>query len=144
MIEFKLERKYKKEKYTIGNLYVNGDFVCNILEDADRGLKKDMPLSEIKRIKVYGETAIPAGRYEIELSLSPRFGRQLPLLLNVPGYSGIRIHRGNTNEDSLGCLLPGENKAKGKVINSAKWEERIINMMRKAKEDGEPCFITIE
>lgn len=117
-LNLKLERKWKKEKYTIGNLYVNGVFFSNVLEDTVRGLRQDMTPEEIKKIKIHGQTAIPSGRYEIRVTLSARFRRQLPILLNVPGYAGVRIHPGNTDANTEGCLLPGKNDRIGQVSNS--------------------------
>ena len=117
-LNLKLERKWKKEKYTIGNLYVNGVFFSNVLEDTVRGLRQDMTPEEIKKIKIHGQTAIPSGRYEIRMTLSARFRRQLPILLNVPGYAGVRIHPGNNDANTEGCLLPGKNDRVGQVSNS--------------------------
>lgn len=117
-LNLKLERKWKKEKYTIGNLYVNGVFFSNVLEDTVRGLRQDMTPEEIQKIKIHGQTAIPSGRYEIRVTLSARFRRQLPILLNVPGYAGVRIHPGNTDANTEGCLLPGKNDRIGQVSNS--------------------------
>lgn len=117
-LNLKLERKWKKEKYTIGNLYVNGVFFSNVLEDTVRGLRQDMTPEEIQKIKIHGQTAIPSGRYEIRVTLSARFRRQLPILLNVPGYAGVRIHPGNNDANTEGCLLPGKNDRVGQVSNS--------------------------
>ena len=125
-----LKRTAKRPTYTIGKLYVDGVYFCDTLEDADRGLSQDMPLLEIQRIKVMHETAIPAGTYKVIVSQSPRFGRLLPRLLDVPGFEGILIHRGNTDKDTSGCILVGENKAVGKVINSTQYELRLVEMLR--------------
>lgn len=133
-----LQRKYKKEKYTIGNLFIDGVFFCNTIEDKDRRLFQDTPLSEIKKIKVYGETAIPYGTYNIKLTYSPKFKKTLPLLELVPGFEGIRIHSGNTEKDSLGCIIVGENKAKGKVLNSKKTMDKLMEKLKEQKS------ITIE
>ena len=97
-----LIRKIKTDKSTIGELFINGEFQCYILEDTDRGLYQDMPLQELLSKKIYGETAIPTGTYEVVISFSNRFKKYLPLLLNVPGYEGIRIHPGNYAKDTLG------------------------------------------
>ncbi len=105
-MEILLQRDTFTDKSTIGKLYIDGRFECYVLEDKDRGLKSDMPLSEINSKKVYGETAIPYGKYEIKVTMSNRFKKDLPILLNVPGYEGIRIHTGNTDADTHGCLLP--------------------------------------
>lgn len=106
-MELKLIRRFFSEKATIGELYVNGSFLCNTLEDVDRGLYKDMPLEELIRNKVKTKTAIPYGTYTVANTYSPRFQKYLPLLLDVPAYSGIRIHPGNKALDTEGCILPG-------------------------------------
>ncbi len=122
-----LYRKYKNDTYTIGILYVDGVYFCETVEDRDRGLNADMSTSEILKKKVHGMTAIPAGIYKIVLSVSPKFktrvwgkkyGGLVPELLNVKGYSGVRIHPANYDKDVEGCIGPGENKIKGGVINS--------------------------
>ena len=125
-----LKRTAKRPTYTIGNLYIDGEFLCNTLEDADRGLRQNMHLSEIQRIKVMHETAIPTGTYKVIVNMSPRFGRLLPRLLDVPGFEGILIHRGNTDKDTSGCILVGENKAVGKVINSTPYELKLVEMLK--------------
>jgi hypothetical protein len=113
-----LKRIAKKSTYTIGKLYINGKYVCDTLEDKDRGLAQSMSEAEISKIKVYGETAIPAGKYEVIVSYSAKFKQYMPLLLNVKGFAGIRIHSGNTDKDSYGCILVGRNTVVGKVLNS--------------------------
>lgn len=117
-MKIKLERKYKKEKYTIGNLYVDGVFFCNTLEDVDRGLTSETTALEIADKKIAGETAIPTGTYKVVLDIySPSFGKMdyykhfcngyLPRLLNVKGFNGILIHRGVDQSHTAGCLLVG-------------------------------------
>lgn len=113
-----LKRIARKPLYTIGNLYIDGVWFCNTIEDTDRNLSQNMPLSEIQKIKQKDITAIPTGTYKVILSKSPRFKKVLPEILSVPGFAGIRIHSGNTQYDSSGCLIVGENKVVGKVINS--------------------------
>jgi hypothetical protein len=98
-----LKRRFLGEDYSIGSLYVNGEYFCDTLEDTDRGLSQSMSLDEIKRIKIPHETAIPAGEYKVIVNLSPAKKRMLPRLFDVPGFSGILIHRGNTKHDSSGC-----------------------------------------
>ena len=139
-MNFFQRRKYKRNDYTISPLSVDGQYLCEVVEDKDRGLKDSDSLTHIRNVKVYGKTAIPVGVYEIELTMSQRFKRILPLLKDVPGFSGVRIHRGNTDEDSEGCLLPGENKIKGGVINSTEWEMKIIELMLLATKNGERIF----
>ncbi len=140
-MELLLIRRYKNDKYTIGHLYVDGDYYCDVLEDTDRGLSSDMSEEQIKKIKVYGKTAIPTGRYKVEVTYSPKFKRYLPILLNVKGFTGIRIHSGNTSEDTLGCLLVGYNKEKGKVLNSRVTSDKLTALLRNTKEE---IYITIE
>ena len=131
MQQVTLKRLYKKESYTIGKLYVNDQYLCDSLEDTDRNLTQDMSLEEIKSIKVYGETAIPTGVYECEITYSSKFKRDLPLINNVKGFDGIRIHSGNSAKDSLGCILCGENKIKGGLINSKQTLERLMKVLDK-------------
>lgn len=136
-MKLKLERKYKKATYTIGILYVNGVRFCETIEDRDRGLSSDMPLSEIMSKKVYATTAIPTGVYKIVLSVSPKFkgkvwgkkyGGLVPELQGVKGYSGVRVHPANYDKDVEGCIGPGDNKVKGGVINST---DRYYELMDK-------------
>lgn len=88
------------------------------LEDTDRNLKSDMPLAGIKEIKVYGKTAIPYGRYEVVINYSNRFKKRMPLLLNVPGFSGIRIHNGLHEGHTDGCPLIALSRDEDSLINS--------------------------
>lgn len=132
-MEILVVRYHKKPSYTIGKLFINGVYFSDTLEDTDRGLTDIMPLSQIQKQKRYGDTAIPTGRYLVELTASPRFGRVLPILIGVKGFDGIRIHRGNTAEDTLGCILVGENKAVGKVLNSANTEQRLMDALRQTQ-----------
>lgn len=141
-MELLLKRIAKKDTYTIGKLYINGDYFCDTLEDKDRGLKQSDSLSYIQKIKVQEETAIPSGKYEIIVNYSPKFKRNLPRLLNVPGFSGILIHRGNTSKDTAGCILIGENKVVGKVINSTKYELELTKILTEAS-NKETIHITL-
>ena len=140
MIKLKLKRIYKGLKYTIGKLFINDEYFCDTIEDTDRGLKSSMSIEYIKKKKVYAKTAIPTGTYKIEMTYSNKFKRILPLLVDVKGFSGIRIHRGNTEIDSSGCIIVGENKVKGKVINSTRYEIALVNKL--SNEDD--IEITIE
>lgn len=150
-MEFKLDRKYKKDNYTIGNLYYKdkstGNWVwfCNTLEDTDRGLDSMMTEEEIKEKKVYAQTAIPTGTYSVFLKqVSPKFRYSswakpyngcVPRVLNVKGFSGVLIHPGNYAKDTEGCILLGENKVKGGVINSVKTYNKFMKLVSK-DEDG--------
>lgn len=131
-MKLKLYRKFLGNKYTIGKLFINDEYICDTLEDVVRS----------EGIKVYGETAIPYGVYEIVLTMSPRFKKILPLLLNVPNFEGVRIHTGNTEKDTEGCILIGYNKVKGKVINSRIAFDKVMKQLELATINNEK--ITIE
>lgn len=141
-MELLLERKYLKSNYTIGNLYWNGKFYCNILEDTVRDINKDGTFN-CGEFKISGHTAIPYGEYEIKVTYSPKFKRELPLLLNVKHFEGIRIHRGNTEKDSSGCLLPGENTKRGMVLNSTKYEIELTKLIKDCNNRKEKVTIKI-
>lgn len=135
-MELSLKRIALQETYTIGRLYVDGKYWCDTLEDRVRDLSKEK--------KVPGETAIPAGTYDVVVNISPKFKRLLPRLLRVPHFEGILIHRGNTAGDSAGCILVGENRIKGKVLNSTFWENRITQYLLEAQNKGEDIKITVQ
>lgn len=153
-----LKRIYKCSSYAIGKLYINGEYVCDTIEDTDRGLSSDMPLSEIKAKKVYGETAIPTGTYEITMSVKSSkysdfkrykwaepYDGYLPRLIDVPGFEGVLIHVGNyANPDSYGCILVGLNKAKGCVSDSTVTFKLLMDKyMLPAKEKSSKILIKI-
>ena len=123
-----LKRIALRDTYTIGKIYIDGEYFCDTLEDKVRDLNKNGVFDGDEK-KVYGETAIPYGTYKVILSYSPKFKRILPELLDVPSFTGIRIHRGNTQNDTAGCLLVGENKVRGKVLNSTYWEKKLIEKL---------------
>lgn len=137
-MKLKLVRKYRKETYTIGKLYVDGVYFCDTIEDKDRGLDDAMGLAEIMIKKRYGETAIPYGTYKVEITYSPKYKRLMPEIKNVKGFSGIRIHSGNTAKDTLGCLIIGRNTQVGMVTESRKTYNKLFALMKDAKD------ITIE
>ena len=122
-MKLKLHRLYFGD-YTIGKLYIDDQYFCDTLEDKYRDLSKEE--------KVFGDTAIPFGTYQITVNKSPKFGRDLPRLLNVPHFEGILIHRGNYAKDTHGCILVGENKIKGAVINSTPYEIKLVEMLKAA------------
>ena len=142
-MELKLIRKYRKTDYTIGILYVNNKYFCEILEDIDRGLKDSMSLEEIKKIKIKDQTCIPYGKYQILMTYSPKYKKIMPLVNNVKGFEGIRIHSGNTNKDTSGCLLPGFNKIKGQVINSRETFNKLYSLIQTAINNKENVTIEI-
>ena len=138
-----LNRIAKKSKYTIGKLYIDGEYFCDTIEDTDRGLTQTMTDAQIKSKKVYGQTAIPTGTYRVIISYSNKFKRQMPLLLNVPGFLGIRIHSGNTEKDTEGCLIVGKNKVVGKVIESKDTYNKLFSILCEANKK-EAIKITIK
>lgn len=141
-MKLELKRIFRGPKYTIGKLYVDNQYICDTLEDTDRGLKQTDSLSSIQKKKVYGQTAIPIGTYGITLNvISPKFkdrswakfcNGKLPRLLNVPGYDGVLIHVGNKPEDTLGCILVGYNKIKGQLINSTEAFKKLYSVLSKS------------
>lgn len=144
-MELVLERKWKKNDYTIGILLIDNKKFCEVIEDKDRGLKDSMTTEQIKLIKKPNMTAIPTGTYDVTLDVfSSKFGNipfykkvcngKLPRLLNVKGFEGILIHCGNTQLDTSGCLIVGENKVKGKVINSKITFEKLYNILKNSKD----------
>ena len=149
-MEITVERKWKRDGYTIGTLSIDGKRLgdgkhyCCTLEDTDRGLDSKMPTSKILFMKRPHITAIPTGRYEVTLTYSPHFHRTLPLLNNVPGYSGVRIHPGNTAADTDGCILVGENTAKGRVNKSQYWFTLVMMEITRTIDKGGKVFITIK
>lgn len=120
---------------TVGVLRVDGKHQCFILEDTHR------PAPEVK---VPRFTAIPCGTYRIELTHSPRFGVEMPLLVDVPGFSGVRIHPGNSSEDTEGCLLPGRFASDIHVGESRLAYEALLAKLRAARSQGESITLTIE
>ena len=142
-MELKLIRKYRKTDYTIGILYINNKYFCEILEDTDRGLYDSMSIEEIKKIKIKDQTCIPYGKYQILMTYSPKYKKIMPLVNNVKGFEGIRIHAGNTNQDTSGCLLPGFNKVKGQVINSRNTFNKLYSLIQKAIDNKEKVTIEI-
>lgn len=140
-MEIVVTRRWKKLSYTIGEMSIDGKKFCNTLEDIDRGLSQSMTEQQILSVKVKGQTAIPTGRYKVVLSWSPRFAKILPLVENVKGFTGIRIHSGNTAKDTDGCILVGENKAVGQVLNSRATMNKLMALLDNTKEE---IWITIK
>ncbi len=142
-MELILNRVFLGESHTIGKLSIDGKYFCDTIEDTVRDYNKDGDLNDLGEGKVYGKTAIPYGYYKIIVNKSPRFKRELPRLLDVPHFEGILIHRGNTAEDSAGCIIVGENKIKGKVINSTPYELKLTKLMKEAINSGQDINIKI-
>ena len=154
-MELLIDRKWKKQSYTMSNLYIDGKWFCNVLEDTDRNLDDSMSEDIIRILKKPSITAIPRGTYEITLDVvSPKYSRiqfykdvcngKVPRLKNVKGFEGILIHSGNTDKDSSGCLLVGHNKVKGQVINSKETFKQLYQLLQDRKNKGEKITIKIE
>ena len=150
-MQLTLVRTDRQPNYTIGNLFINGEFFCYTLEDTDRYLTSDMSLEDIQSKKIYSKTAIPKGVYFIDMNtVSTKFkdrlwakpyDGKLPRLLNVPGYEGILIHVGNTVEDTSGCILVGTEYSDGFLRNSATAFTSLMSVLTNTKE---PIIITIQ
>lgn len=154
-MKIEVKRIALRDKYTIGHMYIDGKFVCDTLEDKVRDLNKNGKFDN-GEAKIPGETAIPYGKYNITMNVkSPKYSNYakypyakkynafMPRLQNVPSFEGVLIHAGNTAEHTDGCVLVGENKVKGQVINSQRtWIELMDKYFWPAKQRGE--IITIE
>lgn len=131
-MNLELKRFHGTEGYTAGELYIDGELFCQTLEDEER------------EEKIYSQTAIPMGKYEVIINYSPRFMKDLPLLINVPNFIGVRIHSGNTAKDTEGCILLGSdsNNKDAWLGNSRKAMERFMPLLKDALKRGK-VWITI-
>lgn len=154
-MEVRIKREYKKETYTIGNLYIDGEWFCNTLEDRDRGLTQTMKTEEIQKVKVQNETAIPTGRYIIRMDIvsqkyygvkwyKENFDGRMPRIENVKAFLGILFHPGTTALDSSGCILVGLNKQKGKLLESRVTFKKLWDLFEEAYKRKETIYLTIE
>lgn len=154
-MKIELKRIYTCQTYTIGHLYVGGEYVCDTVEDTDRGLDQSMTEAQIRKIKVYRQTAIPTGTYKVTMNVqSPKFAKMeyyykyckgyLPRLIDVPGFDGILIHKGVSANSTAGCIIVGWNTIKGRVTDSQKaWEKLMKRYLTPAKMLGKDISITI-
>ena len=156
-MKLEVRRIYKGSTYTIGNLYIDNEYFCHTLEDKDRGLADFMSIENIKKLKIAGSTAIPTGEYAITLEVkSTKYSNytkypwaedidaRVPRLINVKGFDGVLIHpSGNTDKDSAGCILVGQNKVKGQVINSRDTFKELYKLLKDRKMKGEKITIKI-
>jgi hypothetical protein len=124
------------QKHNWGKLYIDGLYFGETLEDKDRFL-------EAGEVKVDGDTAIPRGRYKVTLSLSQRFGRIMPEVHDVPGFSGVRIHGGNVEADTHGCPLLGAVRTAEGIANCKGVNDRLMERLEAALDRGEDCFLEI-
>lgn len=153
-MELTLKRIALKNTYTIGKLYINDTYFCDTIEDKVRDLNKDGDLNDAGECKIPSLTAVPYGKYEVTLKVkSPKFSLKssyswcngyLPRLINVPHFEGILIHAGNTADSSAGCLIVGENKVKGQVINSMVTLKKLYPILKEASDRNEKIWIKIE
>lgn len=150
-----LDRRYRKDTYSIGKLYVDGAYFCDTVEDKDRGLTDKDSLDKIKATKVYAKTAIPLGTYKVTMAvISPKFSQKayyksfcngrMPRLLNVKGFDGILIHKGSNANSSAGCIIVGKNTVVGGVTNSQYYFEQLYKLLDNAYKRGESIEIEIK
>lgn len=151
-MKLKIWRKWPRKGYCIGIFYISGKKLSEVLEDEDRGLVQTMPTGKINQIKVYGRTAIPKGTYKVVLSVSPKFkdrpwGKKynglVPEILDVKGFSSIRIHPGTDASSTSGCPIVGDNLKVGKVLNSTKRYYELMDKLVPAWKSGEEITIEI-
>ena len=128
-MKLKVVREIKNDVCTIGSLFINDVFFCYTLEDKDRGLKQSDSLLFIQAKKIFGLTAIPSGFYKLTVNQSPKFKRMLPRILDIKGFSGVLLHRGNSANDSLGCILLGYKKGDNSIFESTKAETDLVNRL---------------
>ncbi|MBS6574787.1 DUF5675 family protein [Parabacteroides goldsteinii] len=144
-----LKRKFLGDKYTIGDLFIDGKFFCNTIEDTVKELPPVCPNTP-KGIscrcsgKVYAETAIPFGTYKVTMKYSPKFKRVLPYLHDVQHFLAILIHSGNSEADSAGCLICGKNTVKGKMTESKKTCDALNRILTSALSMNENVSIAIQ
>ena len=129
-----LNRKFRGPTYTIGDLSINGNFFCNTIEDTVRKLPAACPNPPNGRSctckeKIYARTAIPAGTYKITFQYSPKYKKKMPYLHDVPHFLGILIHSGNTEVDSAGCIIVGNNTVRGKVLESLATFQNLYSIL---------------
>ena len=136
-IEMFVRREVFDDDFTLGRLYVDTMHFGPTCEDTDRKM-------EAGGVKVYGATAIPRGRYRLTATLSQRFGKLMPLIENVPGFEGIRIHGGNDRDDTHGCILLGRTRTDTGVANCAERNATLLKLIVDAEEGGVQCWITVQ
>lgn len=153
-MEIIVYRKWKKPDYTVGRMSIDGTLICNTMEDIDRGLDDGMQDWMIRNKKIPNVTAIPTGRYKVDMdTVSPKFSKypfymevcqgKLPRIKDVKGFDGILIHCGVDHSNSSGCILVGMNKEKGKLTDSKETFKKVYTLMKKAHDRGETIYITI-
>lgn len=154
-MEIQIVRRAFRTGYTIGRLFIGGIYQCDTLELTARGLTQDMALADIQKRKIAGATAIPCGRYQVDMdTVSPKYaqrekyrkdfnGGRMPRLLKVPGFEGILIHPGNFPKDTAGCILAGYNQLVGTLSDSWTAMRGIYTLMKTAHDKGEAIWLNI-
>jgi hypothetical protein len=143
MINLFLNRLFCKPTHTVGKLSIGERYFCDTLEDPVRDFNKDGDLEDEGETKIYGETAIPYGRYKVDVTFSPKFKRNLPLIMDVKHFIGIRIHRGRTVFNTSGCVLVGENTTKGELTNGEYYENKLTAILKAYIFAGEKIYINV-
>ena len=139
-----VKRTFNNKLYCISHIYVDGVYICDAIEDTDRGLDDSMSVNDIRKKKVYAKTAIPTGTYDLTIDIiSPKFYQKpyyksfcngyVPRVLNVKGFDGILIHKGVNQNSSAGCLIVGYNTIKGQVTNTQQAFEKLYQLFKQAK-----------
>ena len=140
-MELTLQREPSTEESTPGKLFINGEFECFTLED----MVRELPGVRVAAWKVVSQTAIPTGTYNVTINMSQRFGREMPHILDVEDFDGVRIHSGNTSADTEGCILIGQARnGPDEVINSRPAFNAFFPKLQAAISNGERVTITIE
>jgi hypothetical protein len=146
-MELGVFRKYFNENYTIGKFFIDSRYLCDTLEDKVRDLQDknhDGDFNDPGEGKVYGQTAIPCGRYSVSIVWWNKHQKFVAGINGVPGFTSILIHAVATAKDTEGCIGVGENKAKGRLVNGPYYSGLITDMVSKAIDAGERVFITIK
>ena len=136
-------RHAKRDTYTIGKLYIDGEYFCDTLEDKDRGLNQRLPLETNKKLKVYAQTAIPMGRYHVGIHRWTKYNIDVPILKDVPAFVGILIHNGTTEKNTEGCLLVGNNTVKGQLSRGKEYMVKLTEIVKKALKENKRVTIEI-
>lgn len=131
-MKIRLLRSVLWRDMTLGQLFINERYVCHTLEHP------------VREEKIPGKTAIPFGRYQVLVTWSPKFKRRLPLIKNVPNFEGIRIHRGNSLQDTAGCVLVGEWNGSWGLLNSIPAEVLVTKKIEQAQQRGEDVILIVE
>jgi len=143
-MEITVKRTIKSPNSTVSDFYIDGQRTYYGLEPVDRGLNNDMPLAQIKAIKVPNKTAVPAGRYRVTRQYSPKHGKDVPLVNDVKGFESVEIHVGNSPNDTEGCLLLGTDRGPDEVLNSKAAIDAFYKKFFDTVDDDEMVFITYE